>query len=291
MSKTAIMTDTNSGITADQAEKLGIYLIPMPVMINDKTYFEGVDLTSEELYRMMNEGAEPMTSQPAIGVLTDMWDKILETHDDLVYIPMSSGLSGSYAAAKALSSDYDGRVEVADAHRISATMKHCVFDALTLAEEGRTAAEILKILEENAFESVIYLGVDTLKYLKKSGRVTASAAAIATILNIKPILIIKGGKLDSFAKVRGLKACKEKIIEAGMNELNGRFSGIPKQNLRVATAGTFENREDAEKWREEVQSAFPDFDVHYDPLSCSIACHTGSGAVGIAITKVLQNIG
>ena len=288
MSKTAILTDTNSGITPKQAEKDGIYLIPMPVLINDKTYFEGVDLTHEELYRLMREDAEPKTSQPAVGVLTDMWDKILESNDELVYIPMSSGLSGSCATAKALASDYDGRVQVADTHRISATMKHCVYDALALAEQGKTAAEILKELEDNALESVIYLGVDTLKYLKKSGRVTASAAAIATILNIKPILVIEGGKLDSFAKVRGLSNCKEKIIEAGKEALNGRFSGVPKNNLRVATAGTFENHEDAEKWRQEVQNAFPDFKVEYDPLSCSIACHTGSGAVGIAVTKVFH---
>ncbi|MBR1750675.1 MAG: DegV family protein [Ruminococcus sp.] len=283
------MTDTNSGITPEQADKRGIYLIPMPVLINNKTFFEGVDLTHEQLYSQMRADADISTSQPSVGTLLEMWESVLSTYDQLVYIPMSSGLSGSYATAKAMSSDYNGRVEVADTHRISVTMKDCVYDAVSLASKGKTAVQIVKTLEENAYHSVVYLGVDTLKYLKKSGRVTASAATVASILNIKPILKTEGEKFDTFAKVRGLYACKERIIEATRNELSCRFRDIPRENLRIATAGTFEGQSEADAWKQQVQEAFADFDVIYDPLSCSIACHTGIGAVGIGISKILYS--
>ena len=289
MNKTAVVTDTNSGITAEQAKKHGIFMIPMPVLIDGKTYFEGVDLDHKELYRQMRADADVSTSQPSVGDVTELWDKVLETYDDLIYIPMSSGLSSSCDTSKAISSEYDGRVQVADTHRISVTMKHCVYDAVALANRGKNAAEILKELEDNAFNSVVYLGVDTLKYFRKSGRVTAGAAAIASVLNIKPILITEGGKFDSFAKVRGLENCKAKIIEALKAEFEGRFAGVPKENIRIATAGTFESPDDAEKWRSDVQKAFPGFDIIYDELSCSIACHTGIGAVGVGISKVLPD--
>ena len=287
--KTAIMTDTNSGMTAQQAERYGIFLIPMPVLIDDRTYFEGVDLTHDSLYSRMKEDAELTTSQPSVGALTDMWDDILTQYDELVYIPMSSGLSSSLSTAKALSEEYNGRVAVADTHCISVTMLHCALDAVYLSKQGMRAAEIAKILEETAFDSVIYLGVDTLKYLKKSGRVTAGAAAVASILNIKPILITEGGKFDTYAKVRGAAACREKIIEAGLAELNGRFSSFPRESLRVATAGTFEDSACAESWRVQVQEAFPDYRVKYDMLSCSIACHTGIGSMGLAVFRVLHD--
>lgn len=289
MNNTAVMTDTNSGITPSQAERFGIYLVPMPVLVNEKIYFEGVNLTHGQLYSMMKEGAELTTSQPDVSTITGMWDDILRTHDDLVYIPMSSGLSGSLSTAKALAADYNGRVRVADTHRISVTMLHCALDAVFLAKQGRNAEEIVQILEETAFDSVIYLGVDTLKYLRKSGRVTAGAAAVASILNIKPILITEGGKFDTFAKVRGLKACKEKLIETGIKELEGRFAKFDREHLRVSTAGTFETAEDEESWRAQVQEAFPQFRVEYDKLSCSIACHTGIGSLGIAVYSVLHD--
>ena len=289
MKKTIIMTDTNSGITPEQAKQLGIYLIPMPVLINDRTYFEGVDLTHEQLYAQMKKDASISTSQPAVGTLLEMWESILSTYDEVVYIPMSSGLSGSYATAKALSQEYGGRIAVADTHRISVTMKHCIYDALFLAEQGGSAAEITASLESNAHNSVVYLGVDTLKYLKKSGRVTAGAATIAAILNIKPILITEGGKFDAYSKVRGLIACKEKIIEAARNELSARFRNVPKDNLRIATAGSFEDKSEAKLWRQQVQDAFAGFHVIYDMLSCSVACHTGIGAVGLGISQVLNS--
>lgn len=289
MKRTAIVTDTNSGITPEEGLRLGVFVVPMPVLVDGETYFEGKNIDQNALFQAMREDRDLSTSQPSIGEVTELWDSILEDYDELVYLPMSSGLSSSCATATGIAADYNGRVEVADIHRISVTLRHAVLDALYLAEQGSSAAEIKAALEENALHSVVYLGVDTLKYFKKNGRATAAAVAIASVLNLKPILITEGGKFDSFAKVRGLKACKEKIVEAAKSELGSRFRDFPAASVRIATAGTFETPEDAEAWRSTVQEAFPEYEVIYDPLSCSIACHTGMGAVGLGISHILTN--
>ncbi len=287
MQKTAVVTDTNSGITPEEAKTLGIFAIPMPVIADGETYYEGQNMTHEMLYSFMKEDRDLSTSQPSPGDVTGLWDQLLaDGYDSILYVPMSSGLSGSCAASTALAADYDGRVAVADVHRISVTLRDAVLDAKYLADQGLSAGEVKAKIEENAANSVVYLGVDTLKYFKKNGRATAAAVAVATVLNLKPILITEGGKFDSFAKVRGIKACKDRIIDALHREIGERFNNIPIERLRIAAASTLTDPAEEEAWRMTVQEAFPDFHVTYDPLSCSIACHTGIGAVGVGLSAV-----
>lgn len=290
MQKTAVVTDTNSGIRPEEAEKLGIFAIPMPVIADGGTYYEGQNMSHEMLYRFMKEDKDLSTSQPSPGDVTALWDSILaQGYDSLIYIPMSSGLSGSCAASTALAAEYEGKVAVADVRRISVTLRDAVLDARYFAQQGLSAQAIRTKIEENAANSVVYLGVDTLKYFKKNGRATAAAVAVATVLNLKPILITEGGKFDSFAKVRGIKACKDRIIEAIRHELTERFSNVRPECLRLAAASTLTTPEEEEAWRMTVQEAFPEFQVTYDPLSCSIACHTGIGAVGVGLSAVQRS--
>ena len=287
MNHTAIVTDTNSGITPAESEQLGVFAMPMPVLADTQTYYEGKDMTHEKLYAFMREDRDLSTSQPSVGDVMALWDKLLAGgYQEILYIPMSSGLSGSCATATGFAAEYEGKVQVADVHRISVTLRDAVLDAKYFADQGYTASQIKEKIEENAMHSVVYLGVDTLKYFKKNGRATAAAVAVATVLNLKPILITEGGKFDTFAKVRGIKACKERIIDALKKEFETRFKDVPHSELRLATASTLETPEEAENWRQQVQAAFPEFDVTYDPLSCSIACHTGIGAVGAGLSRV-----
>ncbi len=285
--KVAIMTDTNSGILPNEGAEKGIYVLPMPFIVNGENYLEGVSITHEQLYEYMRQDLEVSTSQPSPGSIMDMWKQIFaDGYDEIVYIPMSSGLSSSCASARSFAEEYDGKVQVVDNHRISVTLLESVYDAKHMADNGKSAKEIKDYLEKTAYDASIYITVDTLKYLKKSGRVTPAAAAIATVINLKPILTIQGEKLDSYAKVRGLKQSERRMIEALKHDLETRFADVPKEKIRVATAGTIENPEDAEKWRQTVQEAFPEYEVYYMPLSCSIACHTGIGAVGIGTIVV-----
>ena len=287
--KTAVLTDTNSGITVAEGEKLGIYVLPMPVIVQDHYYLEGVDITNEQLYKAMISDQEVSSSQPSPGEVMALWDRVFKDgYDEIVYIPMSSGLSGSCHSAAQLAEDYDGKVYVVDNHRISVTLMESVLDGKALAKQGKSACEIKKILEEQSYQASIYVAVDSLKYLKKSGRITASAAAIANMFSIKPVLSIQGEKLDLFAKVRGLKQSEKKMIEALKADLQTRFADVPKERIRIATAGTFEDEEDSRKWQAYVQSAFPEADVYYVPLSCSIACHVGVNAVGVGATVILE---
>ena len=287
--KTAVLTDTNSGITVAEGEKLGIYVLPMPVIVQDHCYLEGVDITNEQLYKAMISDQEVSSSQPSPGEVMALWDRVFKDgYDEIVYIPMSSGLSGSCHSAAQLAEDYDGKVYVVDNHRISVTLMESVLYGKTLAKQGKSACEIKKILEEQSYQASIYVAVDSLKYLKKSGRITASAAAIANMFSIKPVLSIQGEKLDLFAKVRGLKQSEKKMIEALKADLQTRFEDVPKERIRIATAGTFEDEEDSRKWQAYVQSAFPEADVYYVPLSCSIACHVGVNAVGVGATVILE---
>ncbi len=278
-----IMTDTNSGITVAEGQNRGIAVIPMPVIIDGQDYLEGVSITYEALFEAMTQGKQVHSSQPAIGEVTEHWEEYLKEYDEVVYLPMSSGLSGSCGTAMCAAQEYDGRVQVVDNHRISVSLMESVFDAQHLAEEGLSALEIKQRLEKNAYDASIYITVNSLEYLKRSGRVTPAAAMVATVMNLKPVLTIQGEKLDAFAKTRGMKMAEKKMIEALAADLEGRFAGVPKEKLQLATAGTFRQKEDAERWRASVSDAFPGYYVYYYPLSCSIASHVGVDSQGIGV--------
>lgn len=289
MSRIAIVTDSNSGITQKEGKELGISVIPMPFYINDELYFEDITLTQEEFYQKLDEDADIKTSQPAPGDVLDLWEKLLEDHDEIVHIAMSSGLSSSCATAAMLADDYDGKVQVVDNQRISVTQRQSVADAMKLAEEGKSAKEIKDILEADKLDSGIFIMVDTLKYLKKGGRVTSAGAAIGTVLGIKPVLQIHGEKLDAFAKTRGVKQAKKKMIAAVRKELEERFpDGDFAKHAYLQSAYT-KDKEAALKWKEELMSEFPEMEFHQDPLSLSVACHIGAGALAVAWTHKIED--
>ena len=280
--KVAVVTDSNSGFTQQAAEEAGIYLLPMPVIIEEETCYEGKDLTQERFYSSLTGNMHVTTSQPSPGDVADLWDQLLEQgYDQIVHIPMSSGLSNSCATAISLAKEYKGRVFVADNHRISVTLKEAALDARAMADAGYTGEQIQKLLEEEAYNASIYIAVDTLEFLKKGGRITAAGAALGTVLHIKPILSIQGEKLDAFAKVRGMKKCRATMIKALKDDLNSRFASYAPGRIQILTAGAGLTGEEAAEWRKMVEEAFPGMDVYYDPLSFSIACHTGPGAMGI----------
>lgn len=282
--KTAIMTDSNTGLSNAQAQELGVYLLPMPVIIDGNVYFEGENLTAEEFFASLEEGKDVTTSQPSPGDVMDMWDQILaDGYDEVVYIPMSSGLSSSCASAKGLALDYEDKVFVVDNHRISVTMVLAVQTALQLKKEGKTGREIQEILEKQAFDSSIYLAVNTLEYLKKSGRVTAAGAAVAAVLNIKPVLTIQGEKLDAFAKAKGMKKAKKIMLAAIAKDIEERFPDFDNKKI-IGAAGAGLTEEEKEKWMAEIADAFPGAEVFYSPLSLSVCAHTGPGAYGIGIS-------
>ena len=289
MSKIAIVTDSNSGITQKEGKELGISVIPMPFYINDELYFEDITLTQEEFYQKLDEDADIKTSQPAPGDVLDLWEKLLEDHDEIVHIAMSSGLSSSCATAAMLADDYDGKVQVVDNQRISVTQRQSVADAMKLTEEGKSAKEIKDILEADKLDSGIFIMVDTLKYLKKGGRVTSAGAAIGTVLGIKPVLQIHGEKLDAFAKTRGVKQAKKKMIAAVRKELEERFpDGDFAKHAYLQSAYT-KDKEAALKWKEELMAEFPEMEFHQDPLSLSVACHIGAGALAVAWTHKIED--
>ena len=289
MSKIAIVTDSNSGITQKEGKELGISVIPMPFYINDELYFEDITLTQEEFYQKLDEDADIKTSQPAPGDVLDLWEKLLEDHDEIVHIAMSSGLSSSCATAAMLADDYDGKVQVVDNQRISVTQRQSVADAMKLAKEGKSAKEIKDILEADKLDSGIFIMVDTLKYLKKGGRVTSAGAAIGTVLGIKPVLQIHGEKLDAFAKTRGVKQAKKKMIAAVRKELEERFpDGDFAKHAYLQSAYT-KDKEAALKWKEELMAEFPEMEFHQDPLSLSVACHIGAGALAVAWTHKIED--
>ena len=289
MSRIAIVTDSNSGITQKEGKELGISVIPMPFYINEELYFEDITLTQKEFYQKLDEDADIKTSQPAPGDVLDLWEKLLEDYDEIVHIAMSSGLSSSCATAAMLADDYDGKVQVVDNQRISVTQRQSVADAMKLAEEGKSAKEIKDILEADKLDSGIFIMVDTLKYLKKGGRVTSAGAAIGTVLGIKPVLQIHGEKLDAFAKTRGVKQAKKKMIAAVRKELEERFpDGDFAKHAYLQSAYT-KDKEAALKWKEELMAEFPEMEFHQDPLSLSVACHIGAGALAVAWTHKIED--
>ena len=287
--KTAVMTDSNSGITPEEGKKIGIYSLPMPVIIEGDVFYEGKNITQEEYYGAMTSGKNVTTSQPSPGDVMDMWDGILkEGYEQVVYIPMSSALSASCHAAIQLSEEYDGKVQVVDDHRISVTMRESVLEAKWMANQGMTAEEIKKKLEENAYNSSIYIAVDTLEYLKKGGRVTAAGAAIGAVLNIKPVLTIQGEKLDAYSKARTYKIAKNTMLDAIAKDIEERFDGKSSpEDIYIAIAHT-DNLAAAEEFRDEVKAIYPEHDIYIDHLSLSVACHIGPGALAITATKVLK---
>lgn len=283
MGKIAIVTDSNSGITQEKGKKMGIYVLPMPFYINGELFLEDITLTQEEFYKRLGEDADISTSQPSPGDVIDLWDKILEDYDEVVHIPMSSGLSSSCETAVSLAEDYGGRVQVVNNQRISVTQEQSVRDAMALRDAGKSAAEIREILEREKFESTIYITVDTLKYLKKGGRITPAAAALGTVLNLKPVLQIQGEKLDAFAKVRGWKAAKRTMLQAIEHDMKERFAG-KESKLILGMAYTC-GREEAAEWKAEIQSRFPEYEIMESPLSLSVACHIGPGSMAVTCTK------
>lgn len=285
--KVAVVTDSNSGINAAEAAQLGIFCVSMPVLIDAQTYFEGVDIGMDAFYESLLSGKQVTTAMPSPEEVTRAWDAALGSGcDELVYIPMSSGLSSSCASATALSEDYGGQVQVVDNHRISVPQRLSVLDAMRLAESGLSAREIRERLEQEAYNASIYIAVDTLEYLKRGGRVTAAGAAIATVLGIRPILTIQGERLDACDKVRGMKHAQQRMIEHIRQDIDGRFSSVPRAQLRLAAAGTFLDEKQAQAWVDMIRAAFPGEEVIYNPLSLSIGCHTGPNAAGIAVIKL-----
>lgn len=284
MSKIAIVTDSNSGITQAQAKEMGISVLPMPFMIDEETFYEDITLSQPEFYEKLMAGAAVVTSQPTPESVMNLWDELLKEYDEIVHIPMSSGLSGSCQSAVMLSEDYDGKVQVVNNQRISVTQRQSVLDALELIGRGMSAAEIKDFLEKDKFNSSIYIMLDTLYYLKKGGRITPAAAALGTILKLKPVLQIQGEKLDAFAKARTVSQGKTIMINAIRNDMNNRFGGAAPDNICLAMAYTYDLKA-AEQFREEVQEAFPGFDIYMDPLSLSVSCHIGPGALAVTCCK------
>lgn len=287
MSKVVIVTDSNSGITQAEAKELGVVVLPMPFYINEEMFYEDIDLTQEQFYERLAEGGDIKTSMPLVGDVTDKWDELLKEYDEIVHIPMSSGLSSSCETAYMLSQDYDGKVQVVNNQRISVTMRQSVMDAKAMADAGKSAEEIKEILEEEKFNSSIYIMVDTLEYLKKGGRITPAAAALGTLLKLKPVLQIQGEKLDAFAKARTVKQAKSIMIEAMKADFEKRFDSPDGAKMNLEMAYTFD-KEAAEAFKAEVQEAFPNNEIIMNPLSLSVSCHIGPGALAIACSKKIN---
>ena len=286
MKKIAVVADSNSGYTPEEAKAAGVHFIPMPFYIDEKEYFEGVNLSHEEFFDFLAKDADVSTSQPSPGSMLSLWDELLESYDEIIYLPMSSGLSGTCQTATMLAQDYEGRVYVVDNQRISVPLKHCVQDALTMAEMGKSAKEIKDYLERTKFDSVVYITVDTLKYLKKGGRVTPAAAALGTLLKIKPVLQIRGEKLDSYAKARTMNQAKKLMIDALRKDIDELFDGnLSEVHLDIAHT---KNDAAAQEMKTLLEEAFPGCgEITIDPLSLSISCHIGEGALGIACSRKL----
>lgn len=287
MKKIAIVTDSNSGITQAQGLEYGITVLAMPFLIDDVTYYDGITLSVDGFYEKLAENANISTSQPSPDAIMQEWDRLLKEYDEIVHIPMSSGLSGSCQTALMLAQDYEDKVFVVDNQRISVTMRQSVFDALELAKQGKSGAEIKQILEDDKFNSSIYIMVDTLHYLKKGGRLTPAVAAIGTLLRIKPVLQIQGEKLDTFAKARTVNQAKSLMMNAIKSDIENRFGGVSKDNQIYLYVVHSQNEEAAKALAVELQEMFPDYPIHIDSLSLSVSCHIGPGSLAIACAKKL----
>lgn len=283
MAKVAIVTDSNSGITQKQGKELGIFVLPMPFFIDGKMFLEDITLTQEQFYEKLGGDSDISTSQPSPGDVMELWEKVLKEYDEIVCIPMSSGLSTTCFTAISIAAEYKGRVQVVDNQRISVTQAQSVYDAMKLRDEGMSAAQIREILEREKMQASIYITVDTLKYLKKGGRVTPAAAAIGTVLNLKPVLQIQGEKLDAFAKARGWKSAKKTMLNAIEKDLDTRFAAV-KDEMVLGMAYTC-SEEEAQEWKQEIMERFPGYDIVEGPLSLSVACHIGPGSMAVTCMK------
>ena len=285
MGRTAIMTDSNSGIRQAQAKELGVCVLPMPILLDGEQFFEEISISQEMFYERLAEGCNVSTSQPSVGDVLDIWDELLKEYDEVVHIPMSSGLSAAYGTAEMLAQDYNGRVQVVNNQQISVTQRNSVMDALEMAKQGWSALHIKERLEETKFDSEIYIMVDTLKYLQKGGRLTPAAAAIGAILQIKPVLQIQGEKLDAFAKAYGTKQAKKLIIEAIKRDFATRFVEVDNsKDMRLFIAYSH-NLEAAQEFKEEVRATFAGFELDLQPLPLSVASHIGPGALALACSR------
>ncbi len=287
--KTAILTDSNCGIRAGDVQGSDIFVLPMPFYIDDEVFYEDIDLTQEEFYERLEGDSKISTSMPVVGDVLDKWDELLEDYDEIVYIPMSSSLSGSFQTAYmlAMDEDYEDKVFVVDNQRISVTMKESVYDALYLVGKGYGGEDIKNILEDHKRDSSIYISLATLSYLSKGGRLTKSAAMLGNLLRIKPVLQIQGGKLDTYAKARTIAQCKQTMIDAVKADIKNRFGDDPSV-CTIAIAHTA-NEEEALKFRDEVLSIWPKQDIVVDPLSLSVACHIGPGALALTVGRRIDS--
>lgn len=289
MPDVVIMTDSNAGMTQEEGERYGVEILPMSFIINGKIYYEGEDISQEAFFRKLEENAQVSTSQPTPGEVTERWEKLLKRHDEVVYIPMSSGLSKSCETAQILAKEYDGRVQVVDGRRISVPQKMMVLDGLALVKEGKSAVQIREMLEESAVDCAIYIAVDTLKYLKRGGRITGAAAAVGTMLNIKPVLLVKGERLDAYEKARGAKAARRVMLQAVRKELEGPFRQYAeKSEVCIQMAHTCLDEELITEWESQIREAFPDMRLDTAPLPLCTACHIGPNGLGIGITRRLR---
>ena len=291
MQKVAIITDSNSGITQMQAKEMEIQVVPMPFFVNDEIFYEDISMTQKEFYEYLTQGADVTTSQPNPETLRNLWESVLKDYEEIIYIPMSSGLSSACGTAMMLSyeDEFKDKVFVVDNQRISVTQRQSVLDAAELAKKGYDGAEIKRILMREKFESSIYIMVDTLSYLKKGGRVTPAAAAIGTVLRIKPVLQIQGEKLDAYAKVKTLKQAKNTMIKAIRKDLEERFHNPDGSNFHMEIAYTADDTE-AQTFKKELEAEFPGQNIWVDPLSLSVSCHIGPGALAFAISKKVDEL-
>ena len=285
--KVAVMTDENSGMLREDIDKLGIFMMPMPFFVNGELMYQTETFTHAQFYDELAKGAEVSTSQPSPGDVIDMWNSILgKGYDEIVYIPMTSGLSASCQSAKIFAEDFDGKVQVVDNHRISVTMEQSVMNAIEYVKEGMSAAEVKERLEKEAYDASIYITVENLEYLKRGGRVTAAGAAIGTILSIKPVLTIQGEKLDAFSKERGMKKARHCMVEAIKNDIDTRFKDLrDADKLRLCISYSYVDDATLDSWCQEVNEALPGYDLLIRPLSLSIGCHIGPGALAIAVCR------
>ena len=275
MSNTAIITDSNSGISVKEGQSLGVAVVPMPVHIDGKIFYEGLDLTQPKFYDALRKGASVSTSQPSPADVVAVWNRVLRDHREAVYIPMSAGLSGSCQMASLMAREYDGRVQVADNRRISVPQRYAVLDALRMAEEGRGAAEIRQTLEAEGPDNCVYITADTLRYLRKGGRVTGVEAVAGSMLNIKPVMEIRSEKLTAIGKARGMKSARRLMLQKVREDFDGRLKPLADAGqLRVLIAYSEIPRSLLNDWRAEVQAAFPEqTEIFAEPLTLSIACH------------------
>ena len=283
MQKIAIVTDSNSGITQQEAKEMGVFVLPMPFLMDEKEYFEDINLTQDGFYEELKEDVVVSTSQPSVESIMELWDEVLKKFDALIYIPMSSGLSGTCQTAMMVAQNYEGRVKVVDNQRISVTQKNAVQDALEMVQDGKNIEEIYEALMETKLDASIYIMVDTLKYLKKGGRLTPAVAALGTILRIKPVLQIQGEKLDTFAKARTTKQGMGILIEALKEDIEKRFHG-EMESLHIDIAHS-QNSDGAAALKKEIQNLYPNKEIMVNPLSLSISCHIGPGALAVAVAK------